>query len=411
VKVKTVATKGLLFIAVITPKKGGNLKQIKSLRVTAGHAPDHFSLYAFMMYHPRPVAFHPLKDSEKNLIDALRGFLFFMIFLGHFVTGPIRETVRDFPSFMDRALMHASNSVIVFFALSGFLILHSYSRSLQSLPSLRVLLIFYVKRIFRIFPAWIVVLTLSAYLAEADLKTYLWNFFFLFGLKPFALSDLLVIQSWSLYVEEVFYLSFPFLIALYRKNLAVYGLIVFLVAKIFSEGTIEVPPHLTFNTPFNTFQFFLCGMFAYVFIPQWRNLKLSRPLFYLCLFFVALLSCIYRTDKLVWCYITASFLILFRSPQEFAVPFILVFKHLGRMCYSLYLVHAFSFPVGLRLSKALFAPPASWISLPLLFQFLFCLVMTVTTASALYFLVERPLMIYGADRAKKWFAGPKSIHP
>jgi len=357
------------------------------------------------------VAFHPLKDSEKNLIDALRGFLFFMIFIGHFVSGPIKEASLHLPSFMDHAFRHANNSVDVFFALSGFLILHSYSRSLKSSTPLRVLLMFYFKRIFRIFPAWVVVLTVSAWLAGADFKTYLWNLFFLFGVKPFAVSDLLVVQSWSLYVEEIFYLLFPVLIAVYRKNLAVYGLITFLVGKILLENTLEVPHHLTFNTPFNTFQFFFCGIFAYVFIPRWRAIRLSRLIFYLCLFSIGLLSCLYRTDKLVWCYITASFLILFRSPQEFAVPFILVFKHLGRMCYSLYLVHAFSFPVGLRLSKALFAPPASWISLPLLFQFLFCLVMTVTTASALYFLVERPLMIYGADRAKKWFAGPKSIHP
>ncbi|MCW5120351.1 acyltransferase [Burkholderia cenocepacia] len=130
------------------------------------------------------------------------------------------------------------SGVDIFFVISGFVVSSSVA-NLGSVSPGRLLLLFYARRIRRILPALIVVLLVtglvsalvipSSYLSDKSQKTGLYAFF---GLSNFILgaggNDYFsptaefnpYTHTWSLGVEEQFYLAFPFLFWawLARKN-------------------------------------------------------------------------------------------------------------------------------------------------------------------------------------------------
>lgn len=153
-------------------------------------------------------------------------------------------------------------AVQVFFSLSGFLITYSIARLFQERED-HVWSRFYVRRIFRIFPAWFVVLLAYSYVYDRlGVSNFLWNFFFIFGLHPFKFEDLTALHSWSLYVEEIFYLLFPLFIFSFRKRLAFHLLIIFLIFKALFLYYYTPQKDFLFYTPFSTFHYFVYGVIA-----------------------------------------------------------------------------------------------------------------------------------------------------
>ncbi|KAB0685838.1 acyltransferase family protein [Burkholderia territorii] len=130
------------------------------------------------------------------------------------------------------------SGVDIFFVISGFVVSSSVA-NLGSVSIGRFLLLFYARRMRRILPALIVVLLVtglvsalfipSSYLSDKSQKTGLYAFF---GLSNFILGSVgndyfsptaefnPYTHTWSLGVEEQFYLAFPFLFWawLARKN-------------------------------------------------------------------------------------------------------------------------------------------------------------------------------------------------
>jgi peptidoglycan/LPS O-acetylase OafA/YrhL len=98
--------------------------------------------------------------------------------------------------------------VDLFFVLSGFLIGEQWLKSIRNENG--NFKKFYIKRIFRILPSYLLVLTLyiahSLFVMKRDVP--LWKL--LFFLQNFDIPSLFV-QSWSLCVEEHFYIFFPIL--------------------------------------------------------------------------------------------------------------------------------------------------------------------------------------------------------
>ncbi|MGH7296155.1 MAG: acyltransferase family protein [Polyangiaceae bacterium] len=118
---------------------------------------------------------------------------------------------------MDRSWATTSVTIFfgmdLFFILSGFLIGTILLRSIETSGFVNVRR-FWLRRAFRTFPAYYVVLTLLALVfgVTALQKSHLWmEYTYLSNYAPVDREDLVMLWGWSLSLEEQFYLSVPFL--------------------------------------------------------------------------------------------------------------------------------------------------------------------------------------------------------
>lgn len=105
--------------------------------------------------------------------------------------------------------------VEIFFVLSGFLIGKIIIDSLVDNPSVNSLKKFYIRRWFRTLPLYYLVLFLIAIIDQQSIPHR--NFVFLQNFNENALNFLAV--SWSLSIEEWFYLSVPIILLIFIKLL------------------------------------------------------------------------------------------------------------------------------------------------------------------------------------------------
>lgn len=125
---------------------------------------------------------------------------------------PLNETFKD-------ASLSIFYGMDLFFLLSGFLIGSILIRSLEVSGS-QNLRRFYLRRVFRTFPSYYVVLTALALwlpLTAAQQAHLPYEFVYLTNFMPLARDEIVMFWGWSLALEEQFYLAVPFLMfVLYR---------------------------------------------------------------------------------------------------------------------------------------------------------------------------------------------------
>ncbi|MFQ5654664.1 MAG: acyltransferase family protein [Planctomycetota bacterium] len=169
---------------------------------------------------------HPLKDHIPGL-DGLRGIAVLLVLWSHLPTGGEGSLLGG----LKRLALPGYLGVDIFFVLSGFLITRILVADRASGHPLRH---FFVRRFLRIFPIYylligiLLVLQPGAYLAWC--AAYLSNFAFVFDSLPNPMR-----HTWSLSVEEHFYLVWPLLIYAFppqqSRRLALYGVIPLAVAS------------------------------------------------------------------------------------------------------------------------------------------------------------------------------------
>lgn len=154
------------------------------------------------------------KDLHRNIpsLDGLGAFAVFAVILGH-TQAPLLRYVPF--------LRSGAQGVAVFFVLSGFLITHLLLKEANRTGNIN-LKRFYFRRTFRIFPPFYVFLAVVAILgglhlvavsvaALAGAATYTWNYL--------PLPETWVLgHSWSLSLEEQFYLLWPASMAFFSKR-------------------------------------------------------------------------------------------------------------------------------------------------------------------------------------------------
>jgi peptidoglycan/LPS O-acetylase OafA/YrhL len=158
-------------------------------------------------------------DSRIPALDGLRGIASLMVLLFHF--GP--HLVRDDNSrflFLNSVPLLWFQGVDLFFVLSGFLISGILADARESPRYFRT---FYARRVFRIFPLYYLVLLgygLAIALSRANTSTRLFEnplpfWTYVLYLQNFAMAmgntfgAIWMAGSWSLAVEEQFYLTLP----------------------------------------------------------------------------------------------------------------------------------------------------------------------------------------------------------
>lgn len=211
-------------------------------------------------------------EKEKNVFPALTGVRFMaasMVFLFHYAEAIFPAAERSFGYFF---LRQWNAGVSLFFVLSGFLITYRYNAFADSKQRLGL---YFLKRVARIFPLyWAVLFVHFAYLfiwqgQALNWVTILLNTTLLHGYSEnYFFSGLT--QSWSLTVEETFYLFAPFCFFLIRKRniflLQIPLLVAFGLLLMYLSSRLPVPffggwVYLFYGTFFGRCFEFFTGIF------------------------------------------------------------------------------------------------------------------------------------------------------
>jgi peptidoglycan/LPS O-acetylase OafA/YrhL len=125
-----------------------------------------------------------------------------------------------------------------------------------------------LRRILRIIPVWWLAL-FSLFLGQIiGLKVLIINMFFLFGFLSYQPWMVPITASWSLFVEETFYILFPF----FFSQLKIQGLwcgfiLTSLISRIWinqgADWGIPLGNSFLYKSPLNHFQFFFLGMILF----------------------------------------------------------------------------------------------------------------------------------------------------
>jgi len=183
------------------------------------------------------------RDALRNPgLDGLRGFAMLIMFAFHYGGG--QHSTNWAVHFLGLATQVGWTGLIIFYALSGFLITGGLWDSLGTRHLLRH---FYMRRVLRIFPLYFLALGLAMLVALvrgfswADLRPFAIYVLYLQNVPPFAAwaavfpSPLPLYHLWSLAVEEQFYLLWPALVLFSRtRRIALWlSLAIFAISAVF----------------------------------------------------------------------------------------------------------------------------------------------------------------------------------
>jgi peptidoglycan/LPS O-acetylase OafA/YrhL len=365
-------------------------------------------------------------------LDGLRGIAILLVLARHAVgpiSGPEQSIFKIGSWDIATPMINGWIGVDLFFVLSGFLISHHLLRHWPNQLTGGFLFRYWSKRVFRTFPAYFAVLFLIAFIGfpfysfqSADFSSELgWHIVFM---QDYFGSNFMP-AFWSLGVEEKFYLLCPFVMLFlinspnqetrYRRLalLALFPLVLRAATLIAREPLINSyneffwlvrsPAHLALDGLW-------MGIFCAILFHSRRNvLSDSRNRRNALLAAgIALVSVLLLGTPLFeagwWTVIFALFLIplgfaaiLFAviSGVTFATGFLssLLLRFFSNISYSLYLTHMLCIPVALLLTQLVPGfESASALAKLLTFLPIF-LLLSVSTALLLHYLVEKPFLI------------------
>jgi peptidoglycan/LPS O-acetylase OafA/YrhL len=340
--------------------------------------------------------FHGLASSNIPALDGLRALAVFLVIFYHFGIN----------------WMPGGLGVLAFFVLSGFLITWLLLKENQkqgkiSLPK------FYMRRVLRIFPAfyvyWFGVVALLLVTGRLIPWRHAFSAFFYLGDYYNAIArppDSFVSHTWSLAIEEQFYLLWPTLLYVFRRDLkrltkVLVGIIAFVwVYRAFLDLVVKINQSYIYNAFDTRLDHLLVGCLLAVLLhrgvlkPLWQFLA-SRV--YLPAVTVGLL--------VFSVYLEIRYGVGYRNVIGFTVDPLLVaillvqlvglsstvtwkwinwswVRYLGRISYSLYLYQEMT----LYPARRILATHGVFV------QLLAAVAGTVLIASASYYFIEKPFL-------------------
>ena len=292
------------------------------------------------------------KNNQKilNHIQFLRGISVIIVFFYHL-------NLRYFD--------YGFLGVDIFFVISGFVITSIIYQEIEITKKFNFYN-FYTRRFKRIYPVLFFILTISFFLVIFfqpldlflnNLKVYFLsllgvsNFYYLFSKKDYfdTVFDDPFAHTWSLGVEEQFYIIFPLLLFFllkydkYIKNILILSLFVF-IGIIFSNVFVE-NIKLIFYSPLFRFWEFLIGTLTFFLTKkiQFKNNYLSLSALLVLFFFILIPKNINLTNTiLITCVLTSIFILFYKKNENKLSNYIIENKpmiFLGNVSYSFYLWH------------------------------------------------------------------------
>ena len=270
-------------------------------------------------------------------------------------------------------------AVDLFFAISGYVICLVVTKPLFSpIP-------FLIKRVFRLYPVWLVTLTIFAVLAllwRAPTETETWRYFVysatLLPTKALPFYDV----GWSLQHEIAFYV----LAATIVPMAGVPALCAFLLASTIAAHTIEMPWYLSALALRHSE--FLAGILVFILAPRLRSLGVIAPL-------LLGMGSLYALMTLAgYNYIApAMFFLVLAFANLQSAPKWLV--GLGDASYSIYLIHPIVFLiVSAGVSKLVERP--LWLAEPLRTAAMATIILLALIS---YRYIEKPFIRLGSSFA------------
>ena len=345
-------------------------------------------------------------------IDALRGLAASGIVILHswsifpLYSDVVRSKIAQFLSF----------GVPLFFVLSAFALSEAYGSGIDGTAKLRS---YTWRRFFRIAPLFYVVLgawSLEFYWLGsplANIQTYFLNLTFTFGLVP-AVQTSIVPAGWSLGVEALFYLIFPLVLLTRTSRRALVALVggAFATNFIFNHYVADGMPQFFWWTHFlNNLPYFALGIVIHYIYRNCPVTSLGRLSTGSLLIGIALLALatfylpFVDTNKpIIWQIpviwgIGLALIALSQSAQPNKIMVNPATGYLGRVSYSLYLVHP------LIIYATPFVQEIAVSNLPVLVKLiiapLYAGLTSILAASFLYYFIEQPCQ----RLARRWERG------
>jgi peptidoglycan/LPS O-acetylase OafA/YrhL len=353
--------------------------------------------------------------NHLNSIDALRGSAALYVACFHTILLPSPRLQT--PNWIRPLILSGGTGVTLFFVVSAFTLTISWtSRKSDSHP----IRDFYLRRFFRIAPLFYVLLAFMVlenwHLQHAipSFQELLLNTTLLFNLAP-TWSTGIVLASWTIGVEILFYVAFPAVIGISSTNVRLLGCLVgtTLLASLFHFVVASSHLPISMRSQLLTTSFiihipvFVLGICAYrTFMSRTFRTFCSRPVSILMItlalaYFVALTYSGLNLDKvgIVWSAPAWTLLLLGLAINPVTAMVNVVTRFYGRISYSVYLNH----PIVILLLKPVYTFIYRHVSLPGLAWFP-CVVATLVVltpwAYISYRLIEQPGMRFGSQLIK-----------
>lgn len=339
-------------------------------------------------------------------IDGLRFYTLLSVVIIHFVdfyeehTFPIRKEMLYQKLHLDSVFGFSDNSILVFFAISGFILGMPFAKSLLSKQPYPSLGEFYLRRITRLEPPYLLVLTglflLNVFVIHRDTLTntlphYFASFFYLHNII-YQVHPTLNFVFWTLEIEVQFYLLAPLFAYVFKLEMVKRRIV--LIGAILFFGLLNTFYHSPFLSLYNYFHYFLAGFLALdLFL---HNTFKKHYLFDVLCITLALLmyTGVFKYGISIAFMIT---LLIYFSPLSILWEKILTFEWIaiiGGMCYSIYMLHQPLMAVFLnRFLGNEMIKNSLWIDFFTKLGLVLILVLVVSTT--FFICIERPCMKRG----------------
>lgn len=298
------------------------------------------------------------KLEKLNYIDAIRGLAIIMVIMHH----TAQQGFVKIPHAVAVFLSLGSRGVQLFFIASAFTLFRSYKNrsSVENKPTRN----FFIRRFFRISPVYY--LAILYYMFHESLGAKYWlgsqpfismynkisNMLFLHGFSPYW-TNTLVPGGWSIAVEMMFYLIFPFLFFRIKTiNDAFVFLNISLIFKLIFQEILSYYQLMTSDFLWNEYLFyyfpcqlpiFALGIIMFFLIQdsksinQVSNKTLLSSLALLPLQIGSALDFLYL-NHIIFGIIFVVFGVLL-SKGKFSFFNITLIRYIGKISYSMYIFH------------------------------------------------------------------------
>ncbi len=254
--------------------------------------------------------------------------------------------------YIEEIFLRANVGVSYFFILSGFIMIIAYHRK----EKIRYL-DFYRNRVARIYPLYIVGLLLYFITRCSDFSFYK-TFLYLFGIQSWIPGKALILNfpGWSISVEFLFYLIFPwlynFLYSKGNKSIWIIAILIWIGTQVFSNLYIHSPayrgPHTDSHEFLHYFPLwhineFLIGNLAGIFFVK-NHKERNYDLAVAALFIAIVLSLIFiplnfHNGLMAVLFVPVIYLISCNNGIVTSFFSIKPLEFLGEISYAIYIIH------------------------------------------------------------------------